>query len=79
MVKAQPTETDKPLLNQRIAQYVVNIYTLEHSIKNGSGRVRVGDRDCTVKAEEMPIGSRVKVTGTKGASLSVEKLVDRTH
>jgi membrane protein implicated in regulation of membrane protease activity len=79
MVKAQPTETDKPLLNQRIAQYVVNIYALEHSIENGSGRVWVGDRDCIVKAEEMPIGSRVKVTGTKGASLSVEKLVDRTH
>jgi hypothetical protein len=27
----------------------------------------------------MPIGSRVKVTGTEGASLSVEKLVDGTH
>ena len=79
MVKAQPTETDKPLLNQRIAQYVVNIYTLEHSIENGSGRVRVGDRDCIVKAGDMPICSRVKVTGTEGASLSVEKLVDGTH
>jgi membrane protein implicated in regulation of membrane protease activity len=79
MGKAQPTETDKPLLNQRIAQYVVNIYTLEHSIEHGSGRVRVGDRDCIVKAGDMPICSRVKVAGMEGASLSVENLVDGTH
>jgi membrane protein implicated in regulation of membrane protease activity len=55
---------------------VGNIYTLE---QNGSGRVRVGDRDCNVKADEMPIGSRAKVTGTEGASLNVEKLVDGMH
>ena len=77
-LKRNPTETDKPLLNQRSAQYVDNIYTLEHSIENGSGWVWVGDSDWIVKGDDMPIGSQVKVIGTEGASLSVEKLVDET-
>ena len=77
-LKRNPTETDKPLLNQPSAQYVGNIYTLEHSIENGLGRVWFGDSDWIVKGDDMPIGSQVKVIGTEGAFLSVEKLVNET-
>lgn len=73
-VKRNPVETDQPFLNQRGAQYIGNTYTLDRPIENGSGKLRVGDSDWKINGANMPAGSRIKIVGTEGASLTVELL-----
>jgi len=71
--------SDHPLLNQRGAQYIGRTFTLNQAIINGTGKVRVGDSDWRINGSDMPAGSHVKVTGTAGASLIVEKASDNSN
>ncbi len=73
-IKHHPLESDQPLLNQRGAQYIGHTYRLDQPIINGSGKVRVGDSDWKINGPDMPRGSQVRVVGTEGASLIVEKI-----
>ena len=47
---------------------------LEQPIQNNSGRIFLGNRQWNVRGPNLPIGSRVRVTGVDGTIL----LVDRT-
>jgi inner membrane protein len=71
-VSRHPTESDQPLLNQRGAQYVGRTFTLEEPITDGTGKVKVDDSIWRIVGEDAPVGSKVKVVGSEGASLMVE-------
>ncbi|CAI8880536.1 NfeD family protein [Methylocaldum szegediense] len=72
-LKRHPIETDQPLLNQRAAQYVGRLFTLEHPIVNGQGRIRVDDSIWKVQGEDCEPGSKIRVVAADGVILKVEK------
>lgn len=73
-LKKHPSKTDQPHLNQRARQYLHREFTLEAPIVNGRGKVKVDDTTWRVLGEDLPAGTRVKVTGVDGVILKVEKI-----
>lgn len=71
-LKNNPTTSDAPLLNNRIEQMVGNTYSLATEIKNGTGKIKVGDTLWLVKGPEADKGASVKVVGSEGGYLKVE-------
>ncbi len=69
-----PIESDHPTLNQRGASYVGRVFVVEQEIRNGSGKIRVGDSLWLAEGEDAEAGARVKVIGVNGSALIVEKL-----
>ena len=72
----RPIDTDHPLLNQRTAQYIGRVFTLDQAIINGRGKAKVGDSLWKVEGEDCPEGQRVEVVSAKGVVLQV-KPVDK--
>lgn len=60
-------------LNQGGEHYVGRTLVLEVAISGGRGRVRVGDTLWQAEGPDLPAGSRVRVTGTNGTVLVVER------
>ena len=63
---------DKPNLSRRADGYIGQVYVLVRAIENGRGTIRLGDTDWRVKGDDLPNGSKVRVTGVDGATLIVE-------
>lgn len=72
--KHNPIQSDQPLLNQRTAQYIGRVFTLEHPIVNSQGKIRVDDSTWKIHGDDCPAGSRVKVISSEGVILKVERL-----
>ena len=70
--EVHPPVSDQPLLNQRGQQYKDRIFTLDHPIVNGVGKVEVDDSTWRVKGPDLPAGTRVRVTGVDGVVFIVE-------
>lgn len=68
-----PIESDHPTLNQRGVSYIGRVFVVEQDIRNGSGKIRVGDSLWLAEGEDAEAGERVKVTGVNGSALVVEK------
>lgn len=64
-----------PLLNRRGAQLVGQTGLLTTAIDGGPGRVRHGDSEWLAEGPDMEAGTRVRITGTKGSVLQVERVV----
>ncbi|EIJ41916.1 membrane protein implicated in regulation of membrane protease activity [Beggiatoa alba B18LD] len=67
-----PTQTDKPLLNQRGSEYVGRVFSVIEPISDGVGKVRIGDSYWRVEGADCPVGTKVKVIGIEGVKLRVE-------
>lgn len=61
------------VLNRRGASYVGRTFTLKEPIVDGSGLLHVDDSRWKVEGEDLPAGSKVKVTGIDGTVLKVER------
>lgn len=73
----RPVETDQPLLNQRGAQYIGRIFTLEEDIVNGQGKIKVDDSIWSVQStEDFKAGTKIKVIALSGTVLDVEAVAD---
>ncbi len=66
--------TDAPNLNQRNAQYVGRVFTLEQPIVNGYGKIRVDDSTWKIAGPDAPAGSQVRIVGADGTLLKAEPL-----
>lgn len=64
--------SDQPMLNQRGAQLVGQIYPLHTPIENGRGRLKIGDAFWSARGPDLPAGSRVRVVSIKDLILDVE-------
>ncbi|MFG1464039.1 NfeD family protein [Xanthobacter sp. DSM 24535] len=64
--------SDRPFLNRRADGYVGRVFTLEHAIHEGIGRVRIDDTIWRVEGPDLPVGARVKVVAADGPVLRVE-------
>lgn len=65
-----PIRTDRPRLNKRAEQYIDREFTLETSIINGQGTVRVDDTIWQVRCnEKLSTGTSIRIIGAEGAIL----------
>jgi membrane protein implicated in regulation of membrane protease activity len=69
--KKNPENFEQPNLNQRGIQYIGSELVLIDPIEQGQGRARLGDGVWKVEGPELPAGARVRVTGVRGAVLTV--------
>ncbi len=72
-VARRPPETDHPALNRRGAQYVGQIHVLSESVRDGRGKMVLDDTTWSVRGEDLPKGTRVKVVAMEGSELMIEK------
>ncbi|MDB5474147.1 MAG: NfeD family protein [Devosia sp.] len=68
----RPPITDRPLLNRRAEQFIGQEALLEQPIRQGFGRVTLGDTVWRVSGPDLPAGQRVRIVGSSGAVLAVE-------
>jgi membrane protein implicated in regulation of membrane protease activity len=73
VVRRGATPSDRPTLNRRGQQYVGQLVVLESPIVNGRGRAFVGDSLWTVEGSDSPVGATVRVVGSDGTLLHVER------
>ena len=72
-LKSKPITTDRPGLNRRGEQYIGREFTVSEAIVNGVGKVRISDTSWKIEGKDMPKGTKIKVTGTHGTVLKVER------
>jgi len=65
-------DTQASQLNQRGQSLVGRVFTLEAPIKDGEGRIRVGDSSWRVTGADRFAGARVRVVRVEGATLVVD-------
>lgn len=70
--KADPGETQDPLLNDRTARLIGEVVTVSEAISAGRGRVKVGDSEWLCKGPDSPAGAQVRIVSAKGSTLIVE-------
>jgi membrane protein implicated in regulation of membrane protease activity len=69
--KTQP-DTEAAPLNQRGQSLVGRVFTLETPIKDGEGRIRVGDSSWRVTGADRFAGAKVRVVRVEGSTLVVD-------
>ena len=74
IMRERRNDTDLPLLNQRSEQLIGKLATLTEPIKDGRGRVRIGDTMWRVSGPDLPAGTqvRVKSAGVTDLELMIE-------
>jgi inner membrane protein len=61
-------------LNRRAETYIGRTFTLERPIVDGRGRLKVDDTVWLVEGPDLPVGTRVQVTGVANTLLRVAQL-----
>ena len=75
LVGGRHEDADQPLLNRRGAQMVGKLATLVEPIKDGRGRIKLGDTLWRVSGPDLPAGTQVRVTSA--ADTDLELTVER--
>lgn len=70
---ARSADSDQPLLNKRGESLVGRTAILEEPIREGQGRIRIGDTLWIVSGPDLPAGRRVRVARSDGRELTVEE------
>lgn len=73
-LRKNPPESDLPLLNQRSAQIVGRVFTLQNQIINGQGKIKVDDTTWKIQGKDCPEHTRIKVVDVDGVILKVESI-----
>ncbi|MCA0278318.1 MAG: NfeD family protein [Proteobacteria bacterium] len=63
--------SDQPLLNQRGAQMVGRTATLTEAIREGRGRIKLGDTTWRVSGPDLPVGTQVRVVAAGDTDLEL--------
>jgi membrane protein implicated in regulation of membrane protease activity len=71
LMRPRRGDSDQPLLNRRSEQLVGKIATLTEPIKDGRGRVRIGDTMWRVSGPDLPAGTQVRVKGATATDLEL--------
>lgn len=70
--RSDAEQSDRPLLNLRAQQHVGKSFVVAETIKNGRGKVKIGDTLWLVEGPDAAEGVSVKVTSVDGSTLTVE-------
>jgi len=71
VVGRRESQSDQPLLNRRGEQMVGRTATLSEPIRDGRGRIQLGDTLWRVSGPDLPAGTRVRVTGATDTDLEL--------
>lgn len=63
--------SDQPLLNQRGAQMIGRTATLAEPIREGRGRIKLGDTTWRVSGPDLPAGTKVRVVAAGDTDLDL--------
>jgi membrane protein implicated in regulation of membrane protease activity len=72
-LQKRPIKSNDPTLNRRAEQYIGRTFELIQAIENGRGKIHVEDSTWTVKGEDLPRGTKVKIIRAEGTILIAEK------
>lgn len=70
--RPQGEATDRPFLNRRAERFIGQELILDEPIRDGHGRVALGDTLWRVEGPDLAAGQRVRIIGADGALLKVE-------
>jgi hypothetical protein len=71
-IRLFPIHTQEPGLNRRGSQYVGRVYTLDHPIENGRGKIIVDDTTWKISCQtDLIAGQKIRVTNVDGTILVV--------
>lgn len=70
--RKRPREDAANKLNKRGQEYIGRIFELTEAIRNGKGKLKIGDTLWTVYGPDLDAGAKVKVLGVTGGDLQVE-------
>jgi membrane protein implicated in regulation of membrane protease activity len=71
-IAAAREDSDQPLLNRRGEQLVGRTATLTEPIREGYGRIHIGDTMWRVAGPDLPVGARVRIVAVRDLELVVE-------
>jgi membrane protein implicated in regulation of membrane protease activity len=71
IVGRRQDQSDQPLLNRRGEQMIGRTATLVEPIREGRGRIQLGDTLWRVSGPDLPAGTRVRVTGATDTDLEL--------
>lgn len=71
-IKPHGEVTDRPFLNRRAERFVGQEVVLNEPIRDGFGRVSLGDTIWRVQGPDLAAGQRVRIIDAEGAVLKVE-------
>ena len=66
VMRGSSGDSDLPLLNRRSEQMIGQLATLTEPIRDGRGRVRIGDTLWRVSGPDLPVGTQVRVKVRRG-------------
>jgi inner membrane protein len=72
IMAARRDDSDQPLLNRRSEQMIGRTATLTEPIREGRGRIKLGDTMWRVSGPDLPVGARVRVVAAEDSELVVE-------
>lgn len=70
--RKQEEPTDRPFLNRRAERIIGHEAVLDEPIRDGEGRVAIGDTTWRVTGPDLAAGSRIRVVDAEGPVLKVE-------
>jgi membrane protein implicated in regulation of membrane protease activity len=70
--RKQEQPTDRPYLNRRAERFIGHEVVLDEPIRDGEGRVALGDTTWRVTGPDLAAGAKVRVVDADGAVLKVE-------
>ena len=71
LMRGRGGDSDMPLLNRRSEQMIGKLATLTEPIKDGRGRVRIGDTMWRVSGPDLPAGTQVRVKSAVATDLEL--------
>lgn len=73
-LQKHPKRATSHTLNRRAEQYIGRVVTLAEAVTNGQGRIHLEDTEWRVEGQDMPAGTKVKITGVDGIILKIEAI-----
>jgi membrane protein implicated in regulation of membrane protease activity len=74
-LRARSREMNSPLASHRSGHsHIGQVIVLEQGIQNGTGRIRLGNRDWPIRGPNLPAGAKARVTGVDGTVLLVDRI-----
>lgn len=68
-------ELNSPLASHRSGHsHIGQVVVLEQGLPNGTGRIRLGNREWPIRGPTLPPGAKARVTGVDGTVLLVDRV-----
>jgi hypothetical protein len=68
-------ELNSPLASHRSGHsHIGQVVVLQQGLQNGSGKIRLGNRDWSIRGPNLPPGAKARVTGVDGTVLLVDRV-----